>query len=213
MRLRGTLLALSLVLVLAACGNDDDDAPAQAGDPASGTASDAAPESATDTEAPGGDGTDTPLSEEKVTTYGDDAPANHVPGNVEYAEAPPMGGDHDAAPLVCGTYDEPVREENAVHSLEHGAIWVTYDPEQVDETAIRRFELALSDKAIISPYDDLPAPVVVTAWNRQLQLSGWDDGGFHDFVAEYRDGHTSPEPNVPCDYGVERFESEDESSA
>ncbi len=55
--------------------------------------------------------------------------AGHVPGDVDYDQAPPAGGDHDPAWLECGVYDAPVRDENAVHSLEHGTVWVTHDPD------------------------------------------------------------------------------------
>ncbi len=53
--------------------------------------------------------------------------ANHVEGAVDYAQTPPVGGDHNAVWLNCGIYDQPVPDENAVHALEHGAVWVTYD--------------------------------------------------------------------------------------
>ena len=40
---------------------------------------------------------------------------------------PPVGGAHDPEWLECGAYDAPVRDENAVHDLEHGTVWITYD--------------------------------------------------------------------------------------
>ena len=53
---------------------------------------------------------------------------NHVESQVSYATSPPVGGDHHPVWLNCGVYDEPVPEEHAVHSLEHGSVWITYDP-------------------------------------------------------------------------------------
>ena len=58
--------------------------------------------------------------------------SNHVEGVVDYPQTPPTGGEHNPAWLNCGVYDQPVPNENAVHSLEHGAIWVTYDPSLSD---------------------------------------------------------------------------------
>lgn len=146
-------------------------------------------------------GENTPLSEEIVGNV----TGVHTELGVEYATTPPMSGDHSQVPLVCDVYDVAVIDEHAVHSLEHGAVWVTYDPDLVDEDGVEELvDIALdgTDKLIVSPYEGLPAPVVVSAWNRQLRLTGPGDGGLDDFLAAYGDGHTSPEPNVPCDYGV-----------
>src|SRR5215475_12613712 len=52
----------------------------------------------------------------------------HVQGRVSYPQTPPVGGPHNPAVLNCGIYTSPVPNENAVHSLEHGAVWVTYRP-------------------------------------------------------------------------------------
>jgi hypothetical protein len=53
----------------------------------------------------------------------------HTSDNVNYVQNPPVGGDHNPAFLNCGIYDQPVENENAVHSLEHGVVWVTYQPD------------------------------------------------------------------------------------
>ena len=55
-------------------------------------------------------------------------PAHHVTGTVHYNRNPPAGGDHSATWLNCGVYAQPVPNENAVHDLEHGAVWITYRP-------------------------------------------------------------------------------------
>lgn len=55
--------------------------------------------------------------------------ADHVLCEVGYAASPPTSGPHFPAWQNCGFYTEPIRDETAVHSLEHGAIWIAYDPD------------------------------------------------------------------------------------
>ena len=51
---------------------------------------------------------------------------NHTTKPVQYPQNPPVGGDHSAQYLTCGVYTSPVPNENGVHDLEHGAVWITY---------------------------------------------------------------------------------------
>ena len=66
---------------------------------------------------------------------------NHQVGRIAYPISPPIGGDHSAAWQNCegDVYSAEVPKEHAVHSLEHGAVWVTYRPGlsqgQVDKLA------------------------------------------------------------------------------
>ena len=53
----------------------------------------------------------------------------HVTTAVSYEQTPPAGGEHAPVWLNCGTYVKPVPNENAVHAMEHGAVWVTYRPD------------------------------------------------------------------------------------
>lgn len=126
----------------------------------------------------------------------------HVAGDVDYPQLPPVGGAHDPAWLDCGSYDEPVRDENAVHDLEHGATWLTYDP-GLDPADVAALVAQLPQNSIASPYDGLPAPVVVTVWGRQLELDGAVDPRLGLFVAAFGDGHTAPEPFASCAGGLE----------
>ncbi|MEO5852345.1 MAG: DUF3105 domain-containing protein [Nocardioides sp.] len=133
--------------------------------------------------------------------------SRHTESEVTYDQTPPAGGDHDPTWLECGVYDRPVREENAVHSLEHGTVWVTYRP-GLDEAGVATLAAAVPDEAIVSPYDGLSSAVVVTVWGAQLALTGPDDPRLALFLTEYGDGHTSPEPSASCAGGVARADSE-----
>ena len=142
---------------------------------------------------------------DQVKAY-EDLRRDHTEDDVDYEQVPPVGGMHDPVWLDCGAYDAPVRDENAVHDLEHGSIWIAYQPDLgADDVATLTDELP--QNGILSPYDGLPAPVVVTAWGRQLRLTGADDPRLPLFVERYGDGHTAPEPFASCAGGVRETDS------
>lgn len=126
---------------------------------------------------------------------------SHTEDDLTYEQNPPAGGAHAPVWLACGVYDEPVREENAVHDLEHGSVWITHDPELSEDDRAALAE-QLPDNGIMSPRDDLPSPVVVTVWGAQLRLDGADDRRLGLFLQEYGDGHTAPEYGVSCQGGT-----------
>jgi hypothetical protein len=126
---------------------------------------------------------------------------SHTEDDLTYEQDPPAGGAHAPVWLACGVYDEPVREENAVHDLEHGTVWITHDPE-LSEDDRAALAAQLPDNGIMSPRDDLPSPVVVTVWGAQLRLDGADDRRLGLFLEEYGDGHTAPEYGVSCQGGT-----------
>jgi hypothetical protein len=126
---------------------------------------------------------------------------SHTTGDVTYAQEPPAGGAHAPIWLACGVYDEPVRDENAVHDLEHGSVWITHDPD-LSADDVEELAAQLPDNGIMSPREDLPAPVVVTVWGVQLRLDGADDERLGLFLEEYGDGHTAPEVGVSCEGGT-----------
>jgi hypothetical protein len=135
---------------------------------------------------------------------------DHTDKDVDYPTSPPVGGPHDPQWLDCGVYDAPVRDENAVHDLEHGTVWISYRP-GLDEADVGTLTRALPDNGILAPYDDLPAPVVITVWGRQLRLTGADDPRLEMFLAGFSDGHTAPEPFASCAGGID--EADDDGGA
>lgn len=120
----------------------------------------------------------------------------------EYPQSPSVGGDHAPVWLECGVYDEPVPEVNVVHDLEHGTTWLTYRPDEVDDEGIQQLGDVLPDNGILSPYPDQEAPVVITVWGRQLELTGPQDPRIKLFITKYAAGDTAPEPFASCHGGV-----------
>jgi Protein of unknown function (DUF3105) len=139
----------------------------------------------------------------EVQTYDVGPPGQHTEGNVDYAQSPPVGGPHNPVWQNCGFYGQPVRDENAVHSLEHGAVWITYRPDLPHNQIERLRDLARSQTYIlVSPYPGLDYPVVASAWGKQLTLKSAEDPALERFIGAFRQGPQTPEPGAACTGGV-----------
>ncbi|MCW2286954.1 DUF3105 domain-containing protein [Leucobacter luti] len=131
-------------------------------------------------------------------------PATHVgPAPVdyeaEYDMKPPAGGNHFQAWLNCGIYSEPQPNENAVHSLEHGAIWVTYNPDTVTDEQLDELRSAVPDQyAIVSPFPGLETPIAVSAWGAQITMDSPSDARLGQFIDRYWKSASAPEPGASC---------------
>ncbi len=127
----------------------------------------------------------------------------HVATPVVYAQTPPAGGDHSEQWQNCGVYTEPVQNENAVHSLEHGAIWITYRPDLApDQVQALQSAVKSQPYGLLSPFPGLPAPVVATVWGTQLKLQSATDPKLTTFIAKYADASQAPEPRGECTGGT-----------
>ena len=181
------LLALSLVALAGACGeSDDDDSSSPEGDDARAT-------SGGELIGPADEGID------GVQAYRIDSNA-HTEENLTYEPSPPTGGEHFPVPATCGFYEtDPPTDELIVHDLEHGAIWIAYDPDLADAqvTALSTL-VAQQAKVIATPRADMPSPIVVSAWGRQLALDSVDDPRLVQFITTYRNSQNAPEPNAAC---------------
>ncbi|MFN2606977.1 MAG: DUF3105 domain-containing protein [Acidimicrobiales bacterium] len=128
---------------------------------------------------------------------------NHVSGTVDYPQTPPVGGDHAPIWQDCGFYPSPVATEQGVHSMEHGAVWITYQPSlAAKEVAVVRHLAQRTTYVLASPFPNLPSPVVASAWGEQLRLPSATDPRLAAFVAKYRQGPQTPEPGAPCSGGA-----------
>jgi hypothetical protein len=121
----------------------------------------------------------------------------HTTDPVDYEMTPPAGGMHHPVWQDCGFYDELIIQEHAVHSQEHGAVWITYDPDlNEDQLALLEQIASENQYVLVSPFLNLPSPVVASGWGTQLQLDSADDPRLELFIREFAgDG---PEPGAPC---------------
>jgi hypothetical protein len=132
----------------------------------------------------------------------------HVLGKVLYDHSPPVGGNHSPVWLNCGIYDLPVANENAVHSLEHGSVWITYLPDlpQTEVDILRALTKAsyagTQRYVILSPYPGQSTPVVASAWGYQLTLQEPTDPRLKSFINYFRHGPQTLEPDGHCTGGT-----------
>ena len=138
---------------------------------------------------------------EGVQTYPDKSEYhNHViEVQVPEGDIPPAFGAHLNAWQNCGIYDQPVGLGNALHSMEHGAVWLTYAPDLSASQVAELQDLARGHGFVLmSPYPPQTTPVVLTAWGVQLVIETLPDDRVAKFIAYYENGPQNPEPGAPC---------------
>ncbi|MPQ99920.1 DUF3105 domain-containing protein [Modestobacter sp. I12A-02628] len=128
----------------------------------------------------------------------------HVATPVDYSESPPVGGPHDPYWADCtGTvYSIPIRTENAVHSEEHGAVWITYDPDAVSDGDLDTLTGLVDGRSgmMLSPYPGQSSPIMLQAWNHQLGVDSASDVRVQQFIDTLLyDPENTPEPGASCE--------------
>jgi hypothetical protein len=123
---------------------------------------------------------------------------------VAYDHSPPFGGPHDATWAACNgvVYATPVRNENMVHSLEHGAVWIAYNPEKITGSALQslRDRVQGANYLMLSPYPGLDAPISLQSWGHQLKVTDPADKRIDHFIQALRlNQYTYPEIGASCD--------------
>ncbi|ORT60379.1 DUF3105 domain-containing protein [Streptomyces sp. CB03238] len=130
---------------------------------------------------------------------------NHVTTPVTYPMKPPVGGDHDQVWMNCdrNVYKKPVPEKHAVHSLEHGAVWVTYN-DKAPAAEVKKLEekVGKTSYSFISPVKDQAGAIMLSAWGKQVTVDGADDPRVDAFFTKYVQGPQTPEPGAACTNGL-----------
>ena len=123
----------------------------------------------------------------------------HVPGQSLGPNPPltPAGGHHYGGTVQVGIYDSPVNDGRAIHSLEHGIVWITYQPDLVSDAELATLQAIASDFAadtILSPRLENSFPVIIVSWERRLTQTDLDEAMLREFVSTNR--NRSPEPGL-----------------
>ncbi|WP_030341066.1 DUF3105 domain-containing protein [Streptomyces sp. NRRL S-1022] len=140
-----------------------------------------------------------------VKTWSGKLSRTHVTTKVSYPMHPPVGGNHNPVWLNCNgdVYTKQVADENAVHALEHGAVWVTYTnkADKADVGALAA-KVKKTPYSLMSPYENQDAPLILSAWGHQVAVKSAKDPEVDKFFAAYVQGQQTPEPGASCTGGV-----------
>jgi hypothetical protein len=131
----------------------------------------------------------------------------HRDGTIDYEEHPPMGGLHNPSWMNCGIYDTQVEVEKAVHSMEHGAVWIAYQPDlSTEQVEVLRDAVRGRRYTLLAPYMYVPldAPIIAVAWGARLEIQEASDPRLAQFLQKYVNGPQTPEPGAACSGGSGR---------
>ncbi|RII17077.1 hypothetical protein DSC45_15045 [Streptomyces sp. YIM 130001] len=130
---------------------------------------------------------------------------DHVTKPVSYPMTPPVGGDHDQVWMNCNgdVYAKEIPNRHAVHSLEHGAVWVTYN-DKAPEGELKKFEAKVkaTPYSLMSPIAEQKGAIMLSAWGKQVTVDSASDPRVESFFGKYVQGKQTPEPGAACTGGV-----------
>ena len=122
---------------------------------------------------------------------------DHLPTGqtIAYASYPPTSGAHWDGPASWGFHTEPIRDEVAVHNLEHGGIVASYNNITAEDLAKLRALIGSYPrdrygevKLLVRPYDKIaPGTIVLTAWNWVDELTAYDEARVRAFMDAHMD--------------------------
>lgn len=124
---------------------------------------------------------------------------SHVQGPIDYDQTPPNSGPHNPVPQQCAVYSDPIAPEHALHSLEHGAVWITYNDDlSQDDIEQLASKVEGNPYGLMSPVPEQTSPINLSAWGRRLSVDSVDDPRIDDFIEGYASGPTTPERGAAC---------------
>ena len=105
-----------------------------------------------------------------------------------YNSNPPNSGSHWPAPAKNGVYDKQLPDEQLVHNLEHGHVWISYKPDTSEDVVNKLKEIVGEDdwKLVLEPRDKNDSQIALVSWGRVLKLDQLDENKVKDFIKTYR---------------------------
>jgi hypothetical protein len=174
-----SFVVLVAILLVACSGGDDPD-----------------PDSGSSTSTTASDGVAAPFVSVPVSELG----ADHVDPPVSFDQSPSIGGDHYPFWQNCGFYEVELIEGAATHTMEHGAVWITYNPDKLSESELSTLAGMAMDngKLLISPYPH-DEPLVLSGWGvQQRGIASIGSPEVDAFIEQWIDNPELPEAGVRC---------------
>jgi hypothetical protein len=134
----------------------------------------------------------------------------HVDGDIDYTgySNPPTYGDHHGfdpdgtdvnpgiTPRPTGVYTTEQPEEDLIHNLEHGHVWISYDPELISDEDLAALQKLVRDGSpnengsgvgvILTPRAANDQTIVLASWARLLTLDSYNAETIRSFVETNR---------------------------
>lgn len=131
-----------------------------------------------------------PQSERPGVEQPDKGQKHVAPGTTKYGgPEPPTSGDH-TTPVPWQAYDQEVPDENIIHNLEHGGIYISYRPDlPADQIAKIKglFSRPFSNqkfspsKAVVAPRAANGSPIIMSSWSRNMKLDSFDEAKMMEY--------------------------------
>ena len=120
----------------------------------------------------------------------------HIPvgaAHAPYNSNPPTSGPHYVQPADWGVYQKELPDEQLVHNLEHGGIWISYKDID-DETKLKLEAIGkrYSGSVVVTPRATDNAKIVLASWGQLLKLESFDEARIVNFIDDNK--NKSPEP-------------------
>ncbi len=110
----------------------------------------------------------------------------------EYNSNPPTSGWHYANEADWGMSENAIPDEQILHNLEHGGIWISY--KNIDDSTKKQLEKISrsGSKIIITPRQGNDTPITLASWGRLQKLEQFDEIAIMNFIKANK--NRSPEP-------------------
>ena len=123
--------------------------------------------------------------------------SNHISASdshKEYNSNPPTSGSH-AGTAQWGFSEVELLDENLIHNIEHGGIWISYkDLDQQSIETLREIARKNSRSVVVTPRAANDSPVAVASWGRLMKLDSVDEEAITEFIRKNK--NKSPEQLV-----------------